>query len=63
MPLEGTNNETVVLTGLSNQQFLEQYAEASTAFHHAIELAPPNAENVAKFRTYLKAAEEMMARR
>src|SRR5258708_6390233 len=42
---------------------LEHYSEARVAFEKAVELAPPDAENADKFKTYLKASQDLPARR
>jgi tetratricopeptide (TPR) repeat protein len=49
---------------LANAHFaLEHYAEASAAYERAVELAPPQAENLDKLKTYLKFAQELAQRR
>jgi tetratricopeptide (TPR) repeat protein len=48
---------------LANAHFaLEQFPDAVSAFERAVELAPPDATDLEKYRTYLKAAEELIAR-
>lgn len=45
---------------LGNAHFaLKQYAEAVQAYRIAIQMAPPNAENVEKIRTYYQFAQEL----
>jgi tetratricopeptide (TPR) repeat protein len=49
---------------LANAHFaLEHYVEASVAYQRAVELAPPQAENLEKLQTYLKFAQELAQRR
>ena len=57
-------NDHRVFGLLANAYFaLEQFAESATAFRRAIELAPADAESIERYKTYLKAAEELVARR
>jgi tetratricopeptide (TPR) repeat protein len=49
---------------LANAHFaLEHYNEACVAYQQAVDLAPPNAENLDKLKTYLKFSQELAQRR
>jgi len=48
---------------LGNAHFaLEQYPEAVTAYQHAVDLAPQQAEDINKIQTYLRFAQELAER-
>jgi tetratricopeptide (TPR) repeat protein len=49
-----------VFNVLGNAHFaLEQYRKAAQAYHKAIELAPPGADNLDKIKTYLRFSQEL----